>query len=172
MQGHFMDMKSVYIFGLLQALQNYDPKKGDSFHTFQVYYTKEAIDNYIQTMRTGYTVPGNDEYVLLHKAMALYAKYGYKSDDETINKIALDIGRTYKTTKKMLIGGVRNMMFTEFYRQYTDEYGEEGVEDVTLDTFTEPSRMFYHERRLKILCEVFDKLEYHERDIISEHLVF
>ena len=57
MQGHFMDMKSAYVFGLLQALQNYDPKKGASFNTFQAYYTKEAIDDYIRTMRTGYTRP-------------------------------------------------------------------------------------------------------------------
>lgn len=53
MQGHFMDMKSAYIFGLLQALHNYDPEKGSSFNFFQAYYTKEAIDDYIRTMRTG-----------------------------------------------------------------------------------------------------------------------
>lgn len=104
--------------------------------------------------------------------MALYAKYGYKSDDATINKIALEIGRTYKTTKQMITGGVRNMMFTEFYRQYADEDGEEGAEDVTIDTTTEPSRMFYHERRLKILCEAFENLEYRERAIVAEHLGF
>ena len=79
MQGHFMDMKSAYIFGLLRALQNYDSEKGASFSTFQAYYTKEAIDDYIRTMRTGYTIPSGDEYALLRKAMALYAKYGYKS---------------------------------------------------------------------------------------------
>ena len=102
-----------------------------------------------------YTIPSGDEYALLRKAMALYAKYGYKSDDATISKIALEIGRTYKTTKQMITGGVRNMMFTEFYRQYADEDGEEGAEDVTVDTTTEPSRMFYHERRLKIRKRLF-----------------
>ena len=172
MQGHFMDMKSAYIFGLLQALQNYDPEKGASFNTFQAYYTKEAIDDYIRTMRTGYTIPSGDEYALLRKAMALYAKYGYKSDDATISKIALEIGRKPKTTREMITGGVRNMMFTEFYRQYADEDGEEGAEDVTVDTTTEPSRMFYHERRLKTLCEAFDNLEYRERAIVAEHLGF
>ena len=172
MQGHFMDMKSAYIFGLLQALQNYDPEKGASFNTFQAYYTKEAIDDYIRTMRTGYTIPSGDEYTLLRKAMALYAKYGYKSDDATINKIALEIGRKPKTAREMITGGVRNMMFTEFYRQYTDEDGEEGAEDVTVDTNTEPSRMFNHERRLEILCEAFDNLEYRECAIVAEHLGF
>ena len=172
MQGHFMDMKSAYIFGLLQALQNYDPEKGASFSTFQAYYTKEAIDDYIRTMRTGYTIPSGDEYALLRKTMALYAKYGYKSDDATISKIALEIGRKPKTVREMITGGVRNMMFTEFYRQYADDDGEEGAEDVTVDTTTEPSRMFYHERRLKTLCEAFDNLEYRERAIVAEHLGF
>ena len=72
-------MKSAYIFGLLQALHNYDPENGASFNSFQAYYTIEAIDDYIRTMRTGYTIPSGDEYALLRKAMALYAKYGYKS---------------------------------------------------------------------------------------------
>lgn len=172
MQGRFMDMKSAYIFGLLQAFQNYDPEKGASFNSFQAYYTKNAIDDYIRTMRTGYTIPSGDEYALLRKAMALYAKYGYKSDDATINKIALEIGRKLKTTKQMIVGGVRNMMFTEFYRQYADEDGEKGAEDVTVDSTTEPSQMFYHERRLKILYEAFDDLEYRERSIVAEHLGF
>ena len=172
MQGHFMDMKSAYIFGLLQAFQNYDPEKGASFNSFQAYYTKNAIDDYIRTMRTGYTIPSGDEHALLRKAMALYAKYGYKSDDATINKIALEIGRKLKTTKQMIVGGVRNMMFTEFYRQYADEDGEKGAEDVTVDSTTEPSQMFYHKRRLKILYEAFDDLEYRERSIVAEHLGF
>ncbi|MBS6440390.1 MAG: hypothetical protein KH365_06840 [Clostridiales bacterium] len=34
MQGHFMDLKSAYVFGLLQALQNYDPEKGSFFNSF------------------------------------------------------------------------------------------------------------------------------------------
>ena len=47
MQGHFMDMKSAYIFGLLQALQNYDPEKGASFNSFQrrLKILCEAFDN-------------------------------------------------------------------------------------------------------------------------------
>ena len=32
--------------------------------------------------------------------------------------------------------------------------------------------MYYHERRLKILCEAFEKLEYRERAIVAEHLGF
>ena len=59
-------------------------------------------------MRTGYTVPTDAEYSLLRKAMALYAEYDYKNDDETINKIALAIGRKPNTARKMIAGGMRN----------------------------------------------------------------
>ena len=60
----------------------------------------------------------------------------------------------------------------EIYSQYADEDGEKGAEDVTVDSTTEPSQMFYHERRLKILYEAFDDLEYRERSIVAEHLGF
>ena len=172
MQGHFLDMKSAYIFGLLQALQHYTPEKGASFRPFQAHYTKAAIDDYVRTMRTGYTVQSGDEYALLRKAMALYARYGYKSDDAVISGIAHEIGRSCKTTRQMIAGGVRNMMFTEFYRKYADEEDEEGAEDVTVDTGTEPSRIFRHERRLQVLSDAFDKLEYRERAIVAAHLGF
>ena len=73
MQGHFMDLKSAYICGLLQALQKYDPGKGASFQTFKAHYTKRAVDDYIRTMRTGYSVQSSGEYLLLRKVMALSA---------------------------------------------------------------------------------------------------
>ena len=132
-------------------------------------YLAEKDDKYFS-----WYLPYNEKYIN-EKVMALYAKYDFKSDDETINKVALAIGRKPKIAKDILIGGVRNMMFTDFYRQFVDEDGEEGeecTEDVTFDTTTEPSRMYYHERWLKILCEAFDNLEYRERAIVAEHLGF
>ncbi len=47
------------------------------------------------------------------------------------------IGRSYKNTKQMITGGIRNMMFTDFYRQYADEDSKDRAEDMTVDTTTE-----------------------------------
>ena len=129
MQGHFMDMKSAYIFGLLQALQNYDPEKGASFSTFQAYYTKEAIDDYIRTMRTGYTIPSGDEYALLRKAMALYAKYGYKSDDSRTRE------RTFHTQRHSTrlsadypyraVSGLQAVGFQSLFHRFQNRHGRQ-----------------------------------------------
>ena len=47
MQGHFMDLKSAYVIGILNALEHYDPKKGSFSRSYQRHYVKRAIDDYI-----------------------------------------------------------------------------------------------------------------------------
>ena len=72
MQGHFADLKQAYIFGICKALQKYDISTGVPFLIFKEFYVKNEIDNYIRTMRQGYSVLSVDEYRTLKKAMALY----------------------------------------------------------------------------------------------------
>ena len=81
-------MKQAYVFGIYKALQKYDISTGVPFLVFKEHYVKNEIDKYISIMRKGYSVQSVDEYRTLRKAMALYAKYEYKFDDETITIIA------------------------------------------------------------------------------------
>lgn len=104
------------------------------FLTFKEHYVKNEIDKYISTMRQGYSVQSVDEYRTLRKAMALYAKYEYKFDDETITIIAAEIGKSVKDTKKIIRAGIDSTHYTDFYRKYADEDGESTAEDVTTDT--------------------------------------
>ena len=62
MQGHFADLKQAYIFGICKALQKYDISTGVPFLIFKEFYVKNEIDNYIRTMRQGYSVLSVDEY--------------------------------------------------------------------------------------------------------------
>lgn len=94
MQGHFADLKQAYVFGIYKALQKYDISTGVPFLIFKEHYVKNGIDKYIRTMRMGYSVHSLDEYRTLRKAMALYAKYEYKFDDETITIIADEDGES------------------------------------------------------------------------------
>lgn len=71
-----MDMKQAAVYGILKALANYDISLGVPFLVYKEYYVKNEIDDYIRTMRTGYTVQSSDEYKLLRKTMALFNKYG------------------------------------------------------------------------------------------------
>ena len=171
MQGHFADIKSACIFGLLRALQGYEKEKGP-FVPYAKYVLKRAVDDYIRTMRTGFTVPTDKEYYLLRTAMRLYAEHDYKTDDETINLIAAKIQRKPKRVREILRGGLQNMQFTDFYRIYEDEDGEEGTEDVTCDRSTDPSAMFFRDEQAADLYEAFQSLEYRERDMLSLHLGF
>ena len=120
MQGHFADLKQAYIFGICKALQKYDISTGVPFLIFKEFYVKNEIDNYIRTMRQGYSVLSVDEYRTLKKAMALYAKYEYKFDEETITKIAAAIGKSIKDTKEIIRSGIDSTHYTDFYRRYAD----------------------------------------------------
>ena len=171
MQGHFADIKSACVFGLLRALQGYEKEKGP-FVPYAKYELKRAVDDYIRTMRTGFTVPTDREYYLLRTAMRLYAEHDYKTDDETVSLIAAKIKRKPERVREMLWGGLQNMRFTDFYRTYDDEDGEEGAEDVTCDRSTDPSAMFFRNEQAADLYEAFQALEYRERDMLSLHLGF
>lgn len=171
MQGHFADIKSACVFGLLRALQGYEKEKGP-FVPYARYELKRAVDDYIRTMRTGFTVPTDKEYYLLRTAMRLYAEHDYKTDDETVALIAKKIQRRPERVREMLRCGLRNMQFTDFYRTYEGEDGEDGAEDVTCDCSSEPSALFFRDERAADLYEAFQSLDYRERDMLSLHLGF
>ena len=156
MQGHFADIKSACVFGVPYAR----------------YEIKRAVDDYIRTMRTGFTVPTDTEYYLLRTAMRLYAEHDYKTDDETANLIAEKIKRKPEYVREMLRCGLQNMQFTDFYHTYEDEDGDEETEDITCDRSSEPGAMFFRDEQAADLYEAFQYLEYRERDMLSRHLGF
>ena len=81
MPGHFVDVKQAYVFGMLKALKKYDSSLGVPFLVYKEYYAKNEVDEYIRTMRHGYTMPSADEQKIARKAMALYREHDYRSDD-------------------------------------------------------------------------------------------
>ena len=171
MTGHFADIKSACVFGLLQALQGYIKEKGP-FVPYARYEIKRAVDDYIRTMRTGFTVPTDTEYYLLRTAMRLYAEHDYKTDDATLATIGEKIHRKPEYVREMIRSGLQNMQFTDFYRTYDDEDGEESTEDVTHDRSSEPGAMFFRDEQAANLYEAFQALDYRERDMLSRHLGF
>ena len=145
MQGHFADLKQAYVFGIYKALQKYDISTGVPFLIFKEFYVKNEIDAYISTMRRGYSVQSVDEYRTLKKAMALYAKYEYKFDEETLTKIATEIGKSVRDTKEIIRSGIDSTHYTDFYRRYADEDGESTAEDVAVDDTSNPEKLFFRQ---------------------------
>ena len=172
MQGHFADLKQAYIFGIYKALQKYDISTGVPFLIFKEHYVKNEIDKYISTMRTGYSVQSVDEYRTLRKAMALYAKYEYKFDDETITIIAAEIGKSVKDAKEIIRAGIDSTNYTDFYRKYADEDGESTAEDVTVDTTSNPEKLYFKQWQAETLFSAYESLDYRERSMVADHLGF
>ena len=172
MQGHFADLKQAYVFGICKALRKYDISTGVPFLIFKEFYVKNETDDYIRTMRHGYSVQSVDEYRTLKKAMVLYAKYEYKFDEDTITRIAAEIGKNIKDTKEIIRAGIDSTHYTDFYRRYADEDGEGTAEDVTADNTTNPERLFFQEWQADALFDAYENLDYRERTMVADHLGF
>lgn len=162
----------TYVFGIYKALQKYDISTGVPFLVFKEHYVKNEIDKYISTMRQGYSVHSLDEYRTLRKAMALYAKYEYKFDDNTISIISAEIGRNIKDTKEIIRAGIDSTHYADFYRKYADEDGESTAEDVTTDATANPEMLFFKQWQAEALFTAYESLDYRERSMVADHLGF
>ena len=172
MYGHFLDIKQAYVIGLLKALQEYDQERGVPFIVYKEYAAMREVHEYIRTMRTGFTIQSNDEYLRLRKAMRLYREFGNKSDDATIEKIAEAIGASKEDAAEIIRCGIQNMQFVEYYRQYADEDSEESREEVAYDGYSEPDKLFFKLEEAEAIMIAFEKLNFRERAMVSAHLGF
>lgn len=172
MYGHFADIKQAYVIGMLKTLQDYDISRGTPFVVYKEYDAMREIHRYIRTMRKGFTVQSDDEYLRLRKVMRLYAEYGNKCDDETMAKIAAAIGTSVKTASEILQAGLRNTQFIDYFRKYADEDGEESREEVAYDSTSETDRLFFQIDRSNKVMSAFESLNFREQAIVSAHLGF
>ena len=172
MYGHFLDIKQAYVIGMLKALQDYDPERGVPFIVYKEYAAMREVHEYIRSMRTGFTIQSNDEYLRLRKAMRLYREFGNKSDDATMEKIAEVIGSSKEDATEIIRCGMQNMLFVEYYRQYADEDSKESREEVAHDGSSEPDKLFFRLEEAEVVMMAFENLDYRERAMISAHLGF
>lgn len=173
MLGHFADLKSACVFAILQALQKYDINKNVHFeYYYEKYFMERSVHEYVRTMRTGYTIPTEDEDARLRKIMALYREYGYKCDEETITLIANDMHLKPKKVMEIISDGIRNMNYTEFYKNLADDESEVRAEEFIADMSSEPLTMLLNDMRKEAVHEVFDKLTYEEMYMVAGRLGF
>ena len=172
MFGHFLDIKQAYITGMLKALRDYDPNRGVPFIVYKEYAAMREVHEYIRTMRTGFTVQSNDEYLRLRKAMRLVREYGGKADSVSIQRIAQAIGASEEATAEIIRSGMQNMQFVDYYRQYADEDSEESREEIAADGTSETEKLFFQLERAEAVMEAFEHLNYRKRAMVSAHLGF
>lgn len=120
----------------------YDPTIGAPFAAFQKRYIQDGIDDYIRTAQSGVITMTADTYPVLRRIMAIYHLSGNDCSDSSIQRIADETGMDEKTVCKYIAIGTLNERRVDFYRQY-DEDGEETAEDISVDTTSQPDKMYF-----------------------------
>lgn len=171
MTEHFADIKQAAVCGILAALQKYDPSIGVPFAAFQKQYISDSIEDYIRTAQSGVVTMTVDTYPVMRRIMAIYHRNNDDCSNGCIQKIADEVGMDAKTVQRYIAIGALNERRADFYLQY-DEDGEETGEDVTVDTTSEPDKLYLREVLHAALYGAFDSLTYREQHTVAKHLGF
>ena len=171
MMEHFADIKQAAVCGILTALQKYDPSLGTPFAVYQRQYITDSIEDYIRTAQSGVITMTTDTYPVLRRIMAIYHQSGDDCSDDSVQRIADEVAMDAKSVRKYIAIGTLNERRVDFYRQY-DENGEETGEDVTVDTTSQPNKLYFRSVLYNALYEAFDRLTYREQRTVAKHLGF
>ena len=168
---HFVDIKQAAVCGILTALQKYDPSIGTPFVAFQKQYILDGIEDYIRTAQSGVITMTTDTYPVLRRIMAIYHQSGDDCSDDSVQRIADEVAMDAKSVRKYIAIGTLNERRADFYRQY-DEGGEETGEDVTVDTTSQPDKLYFQAVLYDALHRAYDNLTYREQRTVARHLGF
>jgi len=171
MTEHFADIKQAAVCGILAALQKYDPAVGAPFAAFQKRHIQYGIDDYIRTAQSGVVTMTADTYPVLRRIMAIYHLSGDDCNDSSIQRIADETGMGEKIVRKYIAIGTLNERRVDFYRQY-DEDGEETAEDISVDTTSQPDKLYFRAVLYDALHQAYDSLTYREQRTVAKHLGF
>ena len=171
MAEHFADIKQAAVCGILTALQKYDSAVGAPFVAFQKRYIQDSIDDYIRTAQSGVITMTVDTYPVLRRIMAIYRQSGDDCSDSNIQKIASEVNMDVKSVRKYIAIGTLNERRVDFYRQY-DEDGEETAEDISVDTTSQPDKMYFRAVLYDALHQAYGSLTYREQRTVAKHLGF
>ena len=171
MAEHFADIKQAAVCGILAALQKYDSSIGVPFAAFQKQYISDSIEDYIRTAQSGVITMTADTYPVMKRIMAIYHQGGDNATNDSMQRIANEIGLDAKTVQRYIAIGALNERRADFYLQY-DEDGEETGEDVTVDAASRPDKLYFREVLYAALYEAYDSLTYREQRTVAKHLGF
>ena len=171
MAEHFADIKQAAVCGILTALQKYDSAVGAPLVAFQKRYIQDSIDDYIRTAQSGVITMTADTYPVMRRIMAIYHLNGDGCSDSCIQRIADETGMGEKSVRKYIAIGTLNERRVDFYRQY-DEDGEKTAEDISVDTTSQPDKLYFRAVLYDALHEAYDNLTYREPRTVAKHFGF
>ena len=141
------------------------------FAAFQKQYISDSIEDYIRTAQSGVVTMTADTYPVMKRIMAIYHQSGDKGSNEAIQRIADEVGMDAKTVKRYIAIGALNERRADFCLQF-DEDGEETGEDVSVDTTSQPDKLYFRSVLYAALYEAYDSLTYREQRTVAKHLGF
>ena len=168
---HFSDIKQAAVCGILAALQKYDSSIGTPFAVYQRQYISDSIEDYIRTAQSGVVTMTVDTYPVMKRIMAIYHRNNDDCSNGGIQKIADEVGMDAKTVQRYIAIGTLNERRADFYLQH-DEDDEETGEDMTVDTTSQPDRLYFRSVLYATLYEAYDSLTYREQRTVAKHLGF
>ena len=171
MTEHFADIKQAAVCGILTALQKYDPDVGTPFAAFQKRYIQDSAEDYVRTAQSGVITMTADTYPILRRIMAIYHLNGDDCGDDSVQRIADETGMDTKTVRRYIAIGTLNERRVDFYRQY-DEDGDETAEDISVDTTSQPDKLYFRAVLYGALHQAYDSLTYREQRTVAKHLGF
>lgn len=171
MQGHFPDMKSAYVFGILRALKSYDRKRGKPFMRYKEYTVLQEIHEYVRTMRPGFTVSSEYEYRNLRMIMRLYNESGRDNSEANLQRIADKVKVSLDLTKKILNAGQRNENLTDYYSLFNED--TDGVADLRNDILSQSAEDFYfYVDLIDQAWKAFDDLSPRQQNVVASRCGF
>lgn len=174
MTTHLTGIKSAIVFGLFEALLQYDPENGVEFLAFQKSFVTKQIDEYTRTMQSGVITMTVDTYPILKKIMALFRQNGNKCDDDSIQKICQEVNMQEKTIRKYIRIGLLNESRTDLDGK-TDKDGNRidySTDDLISDQSSQPDKLYFRTEQNEAISKAYDKLKYREQLMVAARLGF
>lgn len=148
---HFEDLKSAALFGLVEAAERYDPKRGGEFQAFAQLRVRGAVIDYI---RSCFLVSGRAYKILMAQKRA-QELFEFQMNPLRTGAQGNTLKKIYEAASSIAVS------FSLSYDQM-EGYAEE-------DDANNPEALLMREQRSTILIKALDKLPPRERNIIEQY---
>ena len=166
MEGHFKDLKSVFVYGLYQATKSYDPEYGKPFLQYKEYIVLEEILEYMRTMRTGFTIPSVHEYRTLRNVMKLFNQSDRNYDRKNLEQIANELELSVKTVKEYILAGLDSENVISMEEELDEDSGLT-IEDLMADQEASAEEMCFRLLRWERLKVSFEQLTPRQKNVVA-----
>lgn len=172
LEGHFADVKMVYVETLLAELKHYDPASGVTYLTSIKRKLDAALHAYTMINLKGFSETAETYFYQLRKAAYIYHS---QPKESAVIEICAQLNITEKTAV-MLLEQVYAIDTFQWYGGVETEDGQDDI-PVGIDLLghcrnPQPEPALLHKETVGMLHRAFWKLDYKEQDIVSRYLGF